>query len=180
MERLPASTEQMKELTPSPLNTCTPDLFLQGTSQIFDRRGRSGIYLLHPQQMCMYSFMSSLAITHKELVCQCCVCSFCALYSCSNEWCWLDYSVSVRLLGGPTEKLLQGFINLAVRKYMGAIFCTGQGGQLCYHCPLTCTGSSSPDRAVHRTAGWPILSVCVGGVKHRGHNPWHWAFTVCT
>ena len=50
--------------------------------------------------MCMYSFMSSLAITHKELVCQCCVCSFCALYSRSNEWCWLDYSVSVRLLGG--------------------------------------------------------------------------------
>lgn len=48
----------------------------------------------------MYSFMSSLAITHKELVCQCCVCSFCALYSHSNEWCWLDYSVSVRLLGG--------------------------------------------------------------------------------
>lgn len=58
------------------------------------------MYVQHPQQMCMYSFMSSLAITHKELVCQCCVCSFCALYSCSNEWCWLDYSVSVRLLGG--------------------------------------------------------------------------------
>lgn len=80
--------------------TCTPDLFLQDTSQIFDACIRSGIDLLHPQQMCMYCFMSSLAITHKELVCQCCVCSFCALYSHSNEWRWLDYSVSVRLLGG--------------------------------------------------------------------------------
>lgn len=140
---------------------CTPDLFLQGTSQIFDSCKRSGMDLLHPQQMCMYSFMSSLAITHKELVCQCCVCSFCALYSRSNEWCWLDYSVSVRLLGGPTEKPLQGFINLAVRKYMGAIFCRGHGGQLCCHCPLPCAASSSPDRAVHRTVGWLIWWVGV-------------------
>lgn len=156
------------------------DLFLQGTGQIFDSCKRNGIDLLHPQQMCMYSFMSSLAITHKELVCQCCVCSFCALHSCSNEWCWLDYSVSVRLLGGLQRSsyrvsliwLSESIWVLSFEQVMvGSCVTTALFLVLPLH-PLT---GSLQD-------GWlaDLVGGCVGEVRHGGHNAWHGAFTVCT
>lgn len=46
----------------------------------FDRfkTGVTWIYCVHNKCVCT-PFMSSFAITHKEPVCHCCVCSFCAL-----------------------------------------------------------------------------------------------------
>ena len=131
--------------------------------------------------MCMYSFMSSLAITHKELVCQCCVCSFCALYSRSNEWCWLDYSVSVRLLGGLQRSsyrvsliwLSESIWVLSfVQVMVGSCVTTALFLVLALH-PLTAP-----------TAGCLASCFLVGGrvgeVRHTGHNAWQGAFTVRT
>lgn len=60
MNGKPPITEHVEQLTAHhQFATCTPDLFLQGKSQIFDSYKRSGMDLLHPQQMRMCSFMSS-------------------------------------------------------------------------------------------------------------------------
>lgn len=125
--------------------------------------------------MCMYSFMSSLAITHKEPVCQCCVCSFCAPCSCCNEWCWIDYSVSVRLLGG-----------LQRCSYRVSLICLSESiwvlssvrvmvGSCATTAPSFCSSSSSSssDRAVCRAAGCWMVGGHVGEVRQRGTK---WGF----
>lgn len=130
-----------------------PDLFLQGASQIFDSHKKSGIDLLHPQQMCMYSFMSSLAITHKELVCQCCVCSFFALYTRSNEWRWLDYSVSVRLLGGLQRSSYRVSLIWLSESIWALSFARVMPGSCVTTALFPVQALHPPDRAVHVMIG---------------------------
>lgn len=130
--------------------------------------------------MCMYSFMSSLAITHKELVCQCCVCSFCALYTRSNEWRWLDYSVSVRLLGGLQRSSYRVSLIWLSESIWALSFVRVMVGS-CVTTALLYRLFIPLDRAVLMMIG-SLLFWWVGewvGATCRGQNAWHWGFSFC-